>query len=346
MRSLDEELTDLADHYRWFAEVEAAPVSPRYAELSAAVAGDVDVLAFLGTLPTAKRQANLLLGALQHLHGGPPADAAQLHERVLGDADRLRATMLARATQTNEAARCAALLPLLAGLPGPLALIEVGASAGLCLYPDRYGYEYSGGVRVGPASSPVQLRCATTGSGPVPTDVPRVVRRAGIDLNPLDPADPDDVAWLQALVWPGMEQRRDRLTAAAAIAAREPAELVRGDLVAELPGLVAGMPADATVVVFHTAVLAYLPAAEKESFVELVGGLPVRWVSQESVGVLPAVAARLPDAPAADERRFLLALDGAPLAYTDPHGGRIDWLPTAAALSGRDEELSGRDGER
>ncbi|MGY1838739.1 MULTISPECIES: DUF2332 domain-containing protein [unclassified Modestobacter] len=333
MRSLDEELTDLADHYRWFAAVEAAPVSPRYAELAAAVAVDDDVLAFLGALPTGKRQANLLLGALQHLHGGPPADGAQLHDRVLGDADRLRATMLARATQTNEAARCAALLPLLAGLPGPLALIEVGASAGLCLYPDRYGYAYDGGLRVGPASSPVQLRCSTSGRGPVPRDVPQVVRRAGIDLNPLDPADPDDVGWLQALVWPGMDERRDRLTAAAAIAAREPAELVRGDLVEQLPGLVAGMPAEATVVVFHTAVLAYLPAAAREAFVGLVGGLPVRWVSQEGVGVLPAVAARLPEVPAAGERRFLLALDGEPLAYTDPHGGRIDWLPAAAALA-------------
>ncbi|TWH74720.1 DUF2332 domain-containing protein [Modestobacter roseus] len=338
MRSLDEELTDLADHYRWFAGVEAAPVSPRYAELAAAVARDDDVLAFLGTLPTPKRQANLLLGALQYLHGGPPRDGAELHERVLGDADRLRATMLARATQTNEAARCAALLPLLAGLPGPLALIEVGASAGLCLYPDRYGYEYhrdddEGGVRVGSASSPVQLSCEVTGRGPVPAAVPRVVRRAGIDLNPLDPADPDDVAWLQALVWPGMDARRDRLTAAAAIAAREPASIVRGDLLAELPGLVAAMPADCTVVVVHTAVLAYLPAAAKEAFVELVGGLPVRWVSQEGVGVLPAVAARLPEAPAAGERRFLLALDGEPLAYTDPHGGRIDWLPAAAALA-------------
>lgn len=332
MRSLDEELTDLADHYRWFAQVEAAVLSPRYAELAAAVAEDAEVLAFLGTLPRPKRQANLLLGALQYLHGGPPADGAQLHERVTGDAERLRATMLARATQTNEAARCAALLPVLAGLPGPLALIEVGASAGLCLYPDRYGYDYSG-VRIGPAASPVQLRCTVTGRGPVPTGVPEVVRRAGIDLNPLDAADPDDVAWLQALIWPGMDERRDRLTAAAAIAAQEPASIVRGDLVAELPGLVAAMPADCTVVVFHTAVLAYLPAAAKEAFAELVAGLPVRWVSQEGVGVLPAVRDRLPEPPAPDEARFLLALDGEPLAYTAAHGGRIDWLSAAALMS-------------
>jgi hypothetical protein len=331
MRALDDELTDLAGHYRRFAEVEAAGVSPRYVELAAAVAEDADVLEFLGTLPQAKRQANLLLGALTFLHGGAPADGAQLHEQVLGDADRLRATMLARATQTNEAARCAALLPVLSTLPGPLALIEVGASAGLCLYPDRYGYSYSG-VQVGDTGSAVQLRCTVSGDGPVPTGVPEVVARAGIDLNPLDPADPEDVAWLQALIWPGMDERRDRLGAAAAIAAREPAEIVRGDLVEQLPGLVARMPREATVVVFHTAVLAYLPTAAREEFVQTVTGLPVRWVSQEGVPVLPGVSDRLPEPPAADESRFLLALDGRPLAYTAPHGGRIDWLPGASHL--------------
>jgi hypothetical protein len=49
--------------------------------------------------------------------------------------------MLAQSTQTNEPGRCAALLPMLARLPEPLALLEVGASAGLCLLPDFYTYD-------------------------------------------------------------------------------------------------------------------------------------------------------------------------------------------------------------
>ena len=67
-----------------------------------------------------------------------------MRSRVLQDTETLRAVMLARSTQTNEHGRCAALLPVLAGLPEPLALLEVGASAGLCLLPDFYAYDMVG----------------------------------------------------------------------------------------------------------------------------------------------------------------------------------------------------------
>ena len=146
--------------------------------------------------------------------------------------------MIARATQTNEPARCAALLPVLARLDGPLALVEVGASAGLCLYPDKYSYEYDG-RQVG-ARSPVHLASTTTGDMPLPDRLPHVVARVGIDLNPLDPADRDDRSWLRALVWPGplAEDRLRRLDAAAELAGREPARMLRGDLMDRLPDAV------------------------------------------------------------------------------------------------------------
>ena len=74
--------------------------------------------------------------------------------------------MRERRTQTNEPRRCATLLPALAQLDGPLALLEVGASAGLCLYPDRYSYRYDGGDVLGDGARGVRLRDVRRGSGP------------------------------------------------------------------------------------------------------------------------------------------------------------------------------------
>ena len=149
--------------YRRFAEREARGRSPLYEVLARGVADDPAVLRFLKTLPDAKQQPNLLFAAVRFL-SGTPAGWEEFRAAVLDNADAVRAIMLERSTQTNEPGRCAVLLPVMALLPQPLALIEVGASAGLCLLPDRYGYDY-GGRRVRPpdeaatAGVPVRDRC-------------------------------------------------------------------------------------------------------------------------------------------------------------------------------------------
>ncbi|NEK86939.1 DUF2332 domain-containing protein [Blastococcus saxobsidens] len=317
----EQDIDRIAQGYRAFVD-EARPTSPLYARLAEHAAGSPTVLEFLAALPTGKRQPNLLLGALQFL-GGAPGDGAELDRRITDDAERLRATMLTRATQTNEPARCGALLPVLAQLEGPLTLIEVGASAGLCLYPDRYGYDYDG-VQVGPSDS-LRIRVETSGAVPVPAAVPEVVARIGVDLNPLDPADPGDRAWLRALVWPGpvADERLRRLDAAAQVAAAEPATLLRGDLVDRLPDALGFAAPGSTVVVLHTAVLPYVPGDVRARFAETVAGLPVRWLAQEPAGMVPGTGERPADGWG---NEFVVSLDRRPLARSAPHGGRLEWL--------------------
>jgi hypothetical protein len=143
-------------------------------ELARGIAADAKLLDLIDGLPPMKRKPNLLLAAVRFL-GGPVDDAGRFREWCFDHWAELRDTMLVRRTQTNETGRCAALLPILASLPQPLALIEVGASAGLCLYPDRYRYRYDDLPEVGPADSPVVLTCRTNGKVPVPERVPEIV---------------------------------------------------------------------------------------------------------------------------------------------------------------------------
>ncbi|MGY4857115.1 DUF2332 family protein [Cryobacterium sp. AP23] len=133
--------------------------------------------------------------------------------------------------------------------------------------------------------------------------MPEVVWRAGVDLNPLGVADDGDVAWL-----------------------------VRGDLNDEIEAVVAAAPGDATVVVFHTAVLAYLEEAGRARFAATMGRLTtghgVRWLGSEGRTVLPGVATTLPATlPAASgSADFALALDSQAIALAHPHGRALHWL--------------------
>ena len=85
----------------------------------------------------------------------------------------------------------------------------------------------------------------------------------------MDLSIPGKVEWLEALIWPEQTDRLARLRAAIKIAAEQKPRLVKGDLRTDLAALAREAPKDATLVIFHTAVLAYVSsAAEWEEFAD------------------------------------------------------------------------------
>jgi hypothetical protein len=157
---------------------------------------------------------------------------------------------------------------------------------------------------------------------PLPERPPEIAWRAGLDLNPLSVASDDDVRWLTCLVWPGEGDRQQRLAEAIAAARRDPPALYRGDLIDDLPALAAQAPAGATLVVYHSAVLAYVAPERRRVFAGLVRGLGATWLSNEG----PKVLADVPvEAFTGDP--FLLVRDGrTPLAIADGHGAWLRWI--------------------
>ena len=315
---------DVIEEYRDFATY-AAGDSPCFEEWALGVVEDAEVLAWLDTLPAIKRQPNLVFAAARW-HGAPAPGPYDGLRRVLLEREaEVRATVMSRATQTNEVGRLATLVPVMALVEGPLALIEVGASAGLCLFPDHSDYAWSpvGGLRG--SGGPV-LTAEATGALPVPAQHPEVAWRGGVDLNPLGVSDEDAMAWLENLVWPEQDARRERLRAAVAIARQDPPALRRGDLFDHLPGLLEEAEPYGTPVVFHSAVIAYLEEAGRDRFHDLMTGLVAqgrcRWISNEGRRVLPAVTGDR-EVPSG---RFVTALDGVPVAWSHGHGHAIDWL--------------------
>ncbi|WP_344678169.1 DUF2332 domain-containing protein [Saccharopolyspora taberi] len=321
----------IRERYERFARTEAHGTSAVYEDLAMAVSRDEPALAMLARLPAAKRQPNLLFGVLR-LHGVPvdrPADAlAWMHENEPLVLDEMRA----RRTQTNEVARCAVLLPALAAIEGPLAVVEAGASAGLCLLFDAWRYHYVGdGIdhHVGPADADLTLTCSVEGPVPLPERIPEVGWRAGLDLNPLDPGDADNRRWLECLIWPEHDHRVRDLRSALATAQRVRPRVEPGDILGDLPDLVRQAPDGLTPVVIHSATLAYLGKRDRERFREQVRALGAHRIGLDSANAFPEVAEQLP-ADVNPGRHYAITLDDRLLGYAEGHGGSLSWLPDRA----------------
>ena len=323
---------DVRRRFQRFAERECKGYSDLYYTLALAVSEDDDVLAFIAGMPDT--QPNLFFACVQLLTGPDdmPTTGAGLRTFVKERARELGDVLRSRRTQTNEVGRCAMVLPALP--PGPLALLEVGASAGLCLLLDHFHYDY-GSHAVGERSSSVRVRCAVTGRVPIPAAIPRIVWRRGLDARPIDVRDDDAVRWLLACVWSEHRERRRRLEAAIALARMDPPVVSAGDLVDDLPAALDEVPNDAQLVVFHSAVLTYVSPDRRQAFADLLAEASRRreivWVSNEAPGNIREITAL---APAQSDHRFLLGrtrfTDGRRrdelLGLAHPHGGELTWL--------------------
>ena len=156
-------------------------------------------------------------------------------------------------------------------------------------------------------------------------------------MAPVDVSDPEALRWLECCVWPDQPERLARLRAAAAVARRHPPEVVRGDLVDDLAAAAAGAPPTATLVVVHSAVLAYVDVDRRRAFAAAVAELGATWVWNEA----PAVMAPLLEVPA-PPRGFVVGRDATALAVADPHGRWVEWRDDAPAA--RVPALSRRSG--
>ena len=280
---------DLATLFHRYARIDAVDLaSPLYSELGYAISGDRELLALAGEAQEGQPPPNMLWAAVQYLllrgAGHPLAahyPAVSGAERPMEPAaglfkdfcrlhrDEIAELVRTRRTQTNVVRRCTCLLPAFSVVSReaerPLALIDLGTSAGLNLAFDRYGYRYTrGGAEFARwnEGARVQMEAELRAGFELP-ELPAeisVASRAGVDLNVIDLADEDEMLWLRALIWPEHVERHQRLIDAAAELAKSGARLVQGDAAEVLPELIADTPADAAATVFHTVAAYQFPA--------------------------------------------------------------------------------------
>ena len=347
----------LAERFRAFG-LESASRAPLYATLAAAAADDDAALALLQTAPEMQQMPVLFFAAVHHLLlAGEGAELARHYPNLSPDVDvdgrdpvpafrafvrshaaPLQSLIVERSTQTNEIGRCALFLPPMAVVEserGPLAHIDIGASAGLTLLLPQFTYAYEpGGTVTGPSG--IELRCGVRGARPLPSTMPSIVRSIGLDRSPIDTTDDDAVRWLEACVWPDQADRFDRLVRAIELARRNPPEVRRGDAVDDVATLVTEAASFGHPVITTSWVLSYLTTDQRHAFVEQLdtigADIDLSWV----IGEAPALTPGLP-VPTTEEPEHLTVLslvrwrDGVRhverLATAHPHGYWVHWEP-------------------
>lgn len=280
--------------------------------------------------------ALVLTGSDERLAAGYPPHAAGFDAEVVGpvvesalrrEPDHLR-RWLHSAPQTNEVRRSAALIggfSEIARRTGlPLALYEIGASAGLNLLWDRFHYTL-GGQQWGPADSPVRLDAEWRGNAPALLQHIAVASRAGCDVAPIDAGDPQGALRLAAFVWPDQRERLDRLQRAIEMARASKLKVDALDAGEWLEHKLARLQPGVASVVYHSLVWQYLPDATRKrirAHLDALGARatpqsPLAWLRLEPLRDDAASWLRLTAWPGGREKR---------LARAHPHVAWVEWL--------------------
>lgn len=199
------------------------------------------------------------------------------------------------APQTNEAARTGMLFPGLvtvAWMTGArLALHEVGASAGLNLCMDRFGFRLGdrqfGAPDAEPLIAPEWEGAALIGP------FPEIVSRRGCDINPLHIHDVGERTRLRSYIWPDQPARVARFDAAVRTALKTDFTLDAADAADWVEQHIAISNEDGVCpVLFHSIAFQYFPDTSKrriEAHMERIGlgataSRPLAWLAFEQIG--------------------------------------------------------------
>jgi hypothetical protein len=300
------------------------PRSPRADALSLRITGALHAAALSGRDPAL---------AAEYPAARPAWDMARVWPLARSFLARERpwiAGFLASAPQTNETRRTIALLAgflwLAARHDLEIELLEIGASAGLNLYWDRFAYRTASWWW---GDGPVQISTDWTGPPPPIDAVPRIRARAACDLNPVDVRDPDQRLRLRAYIWADQIERLARFDAAAALAAADDPRVERADAAEWLEARLPHRSPDALTVVYHSVFYQYPRTETRQRIAAAIaqagerGAAPLAWLRLEPETVLGGPR---------DSERFLVDVVTWPgaerrtLAVTDGHGNFVDAL--------------------
>ena len=278
-----------------FAEKECKGSSLLYEHLSIKIAADDDLLEVCSHAREGQPIPNLFFGAVHYLLlKGTEHPLKEYFPSIVGNTksykgsfeflkdfcfkyrQEMESILKTRLVQTNEVRRCAYLYPVFCTVyekaRKPLALVEIGTSAGLQLLWDKYSYSYGTNNIYGDKDSKLTITAEISGEN-IPNlrvTPPPVSTRIGFDLNTIDLNDEEEKLWLKSLIWPEHRERLFMFEEAAGYMKEYPVRLVDGDGISLLSKYVEEVPEDNVICIFHTHVANQIPKEKNDQLLQTI----------------------------------------------------------------------------
>ena len=352
--SIPQELLDnlalrFASHSQDIYGAANANSSPLYAYIAKQAADDTEILALVANADLATQVTNLLFGAVHFLllegirhpladfypdltQSPRPIVDSYRDFRIfcLEHVQEIERLVTQKRVQTNEVTRCSMLLPAFNLVyqrmnKKPLAIVEIGSSAGIHLIWDHFYYDYGLIGQVGNPDANVKLITDVRGNirPPIPAQMLQVAYRIGSDIYPIDPNDDEATRWLRALIWPEHQDRLFQLEAALRDLRLKPVQVVAGNATETLPEILRNVPSDLNLCVFHSYAMVQMPKVIHEQILDHLLAFSIKRdfyrISQEWFSGQQHPQIELTTYHDGQAQTELLA-------YAESHGRWLEWL--------------------
>ena len=285
MKSLD----IIANEFVVFSVRECEGSSLLYAELANGVSSDIELLELCQNARPGQPIPNLFFGSVHYLllkgrrhplekfypsivsHPKNPQGAFPVFKKFcLSYKDEIVHLLKEKLVQTNEVRRCGYLYPIFSKIyertNNPLALMEIGTSAGFQLLWDKYVYSYGSDDWYGNSGSHLKITMDIKGDNfpEVAKQSPKVGMRIGFDLNIVDLRNKEDKLWLRSLIWPEHKERVAMFNQAVDYVLHNELSLIEGNGLDLINRYVDDIPLSNTLCVYHTHVANQLSIDDKK----------------------------------------------------------------------------------
>lgn len=149
-------------------------------------------------------------------------------------------------------------------------VVELGSNGGLLLNYDWYGYTFNKKIEIGNTKDfNIKVKLNGYDEGFDISNLAHPHKKVGITKNKIDLTLADEYFWLMSLYYPEETKRRKHFMKARKVFLEHPVEILEGDELILLPDVLATLPEDEAVILFHIHVTKNWSDDKKQQLMEI-----------------------------------------------------------------------------